>query len=426
MKAVIVAGGKGKRISELYPDIPKPLIEIGGKPVLEQEILLLKEEGISDFILTVHYMADKIMNYFGDGKRLGVSISYYVEKEMMGNAGALKYLKEELMEDFLLINADSVFSIDLEKMIQFHNDNGRIATIAAHPNNHPYDSGLLEVDKSNLVTKWHTKEEGNQTQYHNLVNAGIHILSPSVFKMLPNSDVIDLDRNILKPLVSKNEVVAYITPEYIKDMGTPQRLSQVREDWANGIIEVKNLKHKQKAIFIDRDGTLNKHVGFLKKEEEMELIAGVAEAINIIHSLGFLAIVITNQPQIARGELTLAGLDTIHIRLEALLGKENAYLDDIFFCPHHPDSGFEGEVKELKIECKCRKPKPGMIMMAAKKYNIDLSKSWMVGDEERDIKAGINAGCRTCLVGKEESFRQDISCSSLVDFARRLKEEIYS
>ena len=143
----------------------------------------------------------------------------------------------------------------------------------------------------------------------------------------------------------------------------------------------------------------------------------MAEAIRHINSSGYLAIVITNQPVIARGEVTVPELDLIHNKMETLLGQEGAYLDAIYFCPHHPDKGFEGEVPELKIDCNCRKPKPGMLLKAAEDFNIDLNQSWMVGDGKNDIEAGKNAGCHTALIGTED-FGQEETVNSLLDVMR--------
>jgi D,D-heptose 1,7-bisphosphate phosphatase len=169
----------------------------------------------------------------------------------------------------------------------------------------------------------------------------------------------------------------------------------------SGKVGQKNLSRPQRAVFLDRDGTINKLNGFVTKPENFELIDGAAEAVAGINRAGYLAIVITNQPVIARGEVSLEELETIHNKMETELGKQGAYLDDIFFCPHHPDKGFPGERPEYKIDCDCRKPKPGLILQAAKKYNIDLTASYMVGDDDRDLGAAVAAGCRPVLVNDQ-------------------------
>lgn len=211
----------------------------------------------------------------------------------------------------------------------------------------------------------------------------------------------DLDRDILKKLIAEGELYAYDSPEYVKDMGTPERYHEVIGDIRSGKVEQRNLKNKQKAIFLDRDGTINVYKGFLRKLEELELIPGATEAIRKINRSGYLAIVITNQPVIARGEVTFEGLQEIHNKMETLLGQEGAYIDDIFLCPHHPHKGYEGERPEYKVACECRKPKPGLLLQAAEKYNINLEQSWMVGDSISDMEAGTAAGCRTALLKNE-------------------------
>lgn len=193
----------------------------------------------------------------------------------------------------------------------------------------------------------------------------------------------------------------YCSPEYVKDMGTPERYYSVCKDCKEGRISAKNLKNKQKAIFLDRDGTINKYVGFLRNIDEFELMDGAAEAIRKINESDYLAIVVTNQPVIAHGEASFEELEEIHNKMEILLGKEGAYLDAIYYCPHHPHKGYGGERPELKIDCDCQKPKPGMLLKAAVDFNIDLSQSWIVGDGENDIKAGINAGCKTVLLSDD-------------------------
>ncbi len=427
MRCVIMAGGKGTRISSVASDIPKPMIKIGDRPVLEHEIDCLRKQGFTDIIITVSHLGEIIMNYFGDGSKVsaatgkpfGVNIKYYFEKEPLGNAGALYEIRHLLTDDFLLLNADSLFNVDFKRMVEFHQRNRALATIFAHPNNHPYDSGLIISDDVNRVIKWLTKEEERPKYYNNLVNAGLHILSPKLLEERPDTPKVDLDRQILKPLAGTGEMVVYNSPEYVKDMGTPERYEKVCDDWKSGLISNRNLLNKQKAIFLDRDGTINEYVGFLRDINEFRLLPGVIEAIRAINESGYLAIVVTNQPVIARGEVTKEQLIEIHRKMETLLGNEGVYIDGLFYCPHHPDKGFEGEVPELKIDCNCRKPKPGMLINAAEIFNIDLQKSWMVGDGENDIKAGKAAGCKTALIGRQD-YKQDVTVDSLIDFTRKV------
>jgi len=400
MKVLIMAGGKGTRISSIASDIPKPMVPINGKPVLWYEIDCLKRQGYKDIIITISHLGQIIMNYFGDGRSIGVNIEYFYEIVPLGNAGALFQLKEKLTDDFLLLNADSLFDIDINRFVAFHKQHGGLVSIFTHPNSHPYDSGLIVTDQNDAVVQWLSIEDDRPEWFRNKVNAGIHIISPKILDQKIDTPKIDLDKQLLKPLVGTGMMFAYNSPEYVMDMGTPKRYKAVCKDYFSGLVVKRNLLNKQKAIFLDRDGTINRYVGFLRNLEDFELLPDVADAIKLINVSGYLAIIVTNQPVVARGEVTYDGLNEIHKKMETLLAREGAYLDAIYVCPHHPDRGFEGEVTNLKKECDCRKPKPGMLFKSAEDFNIDLSQSWMIGDSDNDMKAGYSAGCRCIKIDK--------------------------
>lgn len=416
MKTVIMAGGKGTRIKELFGDVPKPLIQLNGKPVLWHTIQRLKENGLTDVIITVGYLADQIMDYFGDGRNMGVKIRYFVEDQPLGNAGALLKIRKELSDDFLLINGDIIFDVDFNRIIDYHRSCESLITLYTHPNTHPYDSTVIIADSNNRVMQWIAKEDQRPTYYRNRVNAGIHILNPTVLeKNSKETDSLDLDRDIIRPAISSGYVYCYDGAEYIKDMGTPERYREVNRDFETGRIKCKNRHNSQKAIFLDRDGTINEYRGFITKTDDFVLLPDVCKAIQLINRSGLLAIVVTNQPVVARGEATEKDLNDIHNKMETLLGQEGAYVDAIYYCPHHPDKGFEGEVPALKVDCDCRKPKPGMLLKAAVDWNIDLDSSWMIGDGERDIMAGNAAGCLTVLLTDEDSTEQTYVAKNLFE-----------
>lgn len=428
MKTVIMAGGKGTRISSVASDIPKPMIQVEGKPVLEHEIECLREQGFDDIIITVSHLGNIIMDYFGDGsaispvtgKTFGVHIEYYFEEQPLGNAGALFQIKDKLDSGFLLLNADAMFDVDFNRFVDFHKSHGGLVTLFTHPNSHPYDSGVIIADEHGAVERWLTKEDDRPKYYRNCINAGLHVISPKILETEIMTSKVDLDRQLLKPLAGTGKMFCYNSPEYVKDMGTPDRYYSVCEDFKAGRVKGKNLVNKQKAVFLDRDGTINKYIGFLRDIDDFELIDGVASAIKAINASGYLAIVVTNQPVIARGEVSFEELQEIHNKMETLLGEQGAYVDAIYYCPHHPHKGYEGERPELKIECDCRKPKPGMLLQAAKDFNIDLEHSWMIGDGENDIAAGKNAGCHTALIATDEhDYGQEVSVTSLYEFVER-------
>lgn len=416
MKTIIMAGGKGTRISSIRNDIPKPMMPICGKPILQYQIENLRSFGLTDIILVIGHLGEVIKNYFGNGSRFGVKLSYFIETKPLGTAGAL-FKMPELSEDFLLLCGDIIFDIDFSRFIAFHKQHAALASLMSHPNSHPYDSSLLVTEMvppsklgdipfdSHRVIRWLNKED-ERFHYKNRVNAGIQIISPKLLESAKNiliaknnvlPDKIDLDRDVLKPNIVSGRIFAYDTPEYIKDMGTPDRYYETERDIINGKLYARNLSVKQKAIFLDRDGTINKINGFITKPEQFELIPGAAAAIKQINHSNYLVIVITNQPVIARGDCSFDELQIIHNKMEADLGKNGAFIDGLYFCPHHPDKGFDGERSEYKCICDCRKPRPGLLFKAAEDFNIDLSQSIMIGDAENDMIAGVAAGCKECI-----------------------------
>lgn len=398
-----MAGGRGTRLQSVAKDIPKPMAPVLGKPVLQYQIESLKSSDIMDIILIIGYLGEAIQEYFGDGRDFGVNIEYIVEDVPLGTAGSLFYLKEKVKEDFILLFGDLVLDVDWNRFMAFHKDCKAAITLYGHPNSHPADSDVIVTDKNGKVIKIEAKNEDRQFYYNNFVNAGLYCIAPKLLSHIAAPQKIDLEKTIISDQIVKGRVYAYRASEYVKDMGTPDRLERVLSDIRRGIVSARNLRNKQKAVFLDRDGTINVLKGFLNKTEEFEMFPRVEEAIKKINMSAYLAIVITNQPVIARGECTFSELENIHKKMQTKLGDAGAYVDDIFYCPHHPQKGFYGEVPELKVKCKCRKPEIGLLECAADKYNIDLSRSWLIGDTTTDIQTGINAGMKTILVKTGEA-----------------------
>ena len=398
--AVIQAGGMGSRMKELTLDkIPKPMLLLNGKPMLEWQILNIKKYGIKEFVIIIGHLGEKVKEYFGDGSKLEVKIQYIEENVPLGSAGALAYLKSITnADDFLLIYGDVMFDLNWHRFIDFHEKNAGKATLLAHPNAHPYDSDLLIINKEYCVTDIDSKNNKRDYWYDNCVNAGIYILSSEIFENITEVKKMDLEQDIIVPLIKERMVYAYCTPEYVKDAGTPERFNKVSKEQQMGVWDGKNLTNKQRCVFLDRDGTLNQYRGLISKEEQLELEKNAAKAVLLLNEAGYLVIVVTNQPVVARGMCEIEDVEYIHKKLQTLLGREQAYVDDIVFCPHHPDKGYPDENPLYKIECECRKPKIGMIEKMREKYNIDLEQSYMVGDTTIDIETGKNAGLKTVLV----------------------------
>ncbi len=399
VKALILAGGKGTRLQEITKNlIPKPMAIIDGKPILERAIEGLKNYGVKDIFISVGFLNEQIRDYFGDGKNFGVNIKYIIENEPLGSGGALYFIKDEIDCNLIVCPGDVIFDVDFKRLLDFHEQKGALITLFAHPNLHPYDSDLIITDENSVITSINKKNSTRDFYYKNLVNAGIFVLSPETLGFFKELKVVNMEHDFVSHFIDGGKVLAYKSSEYVKDVGTAERFINAEKDLKNGIVAAKNLKNKQKAVFLDRDGTINKYKGFIKNIDDIELLPFVSEAIKKINASGYLTIIVSNQPVVARGDCTFGQVNKMFDKIETLLGKDGAYIDGVYYCPHHPHSGFFGEVKELKIDCDCRKPKIGMLKAAEKDFNLDLKKCVMIGDGNVDIETGKNAGIPTVLV----------------------------
>jgi D,D-heptose 1,7-bisphosphate phosphatase len=304
---------------------------------------------------------------------------------------------------FFLIYGDTILNVDLSRMAAAHAEHPS-ATLFLHPNDHPQDSDLVELSASDEIIAFHPYPHPPSKYFANLVNAALYVMSkellrPWVTKRNTLSYPLDFAKHAFPSLIANGaRVYGYVSREYIKDAGTPERLDRVRLDYSLGRIERGSWRIPAPAVFLDRDGTLNYERGWLNKPEELQLIPGAAAAVRAINESGRLAVVVSNQPVIARGECTETELRKIHNKLEWLLGEEHAFLNGIYYCPHHPDEGFPGERPELKFACSCRKPATGLLDLASRELNIDVGRSWMIGDSARDIETAANFGIRSALV----------------------------
>ncbi len=397
----ILAGGLGTRLRERTGAlVPKPMVPILGKPLLDYQIEACAKYGFRRILLLVHHQTEAIVDHLGDGSRFGVAIRYQIEQVPRGTAGALRDALPRLSEKFLVLYGDTYFDVDLRAIWNHHVRHPADATLLLHPNDHPQDSDLVEVGLDSTVIRIHPYPHPDGAQLRNLVNAGMYVLTKASLEgFIPAEGKADLAKHTFPAMLEAGcRLAGYVSPEYIKDMGTPARLDKVSQDILDGLPERLSQRHLRQAVFLDRDGTLNREVDHLCREEDLELLPGVSESIARLNRAGRLAVVATNQPVLARGELSPEGLGRIHARLESLLGLERAYLDGIYVCPHHPHKGFAGEVPALKIECSCRKPDVGLLDRACRELRISRRHSWLVGDATTDIEAGRRAGLRTILV----------------------------
>lgn len=398
-EVAILAGGQGTRLRDRTGRLPKPMVPLHGKPLLEHQIELCRAHGFTRVLLLVHYEHQTIETHFGDGSRFGVRLGYQQEATPRGTAGALRDALPHLDDTFLVIYGDTYLDVDLRKLWDSHIASRGSATLFVHPNDHPQDSDLVEVNDKGLVTALVPYPRTSEIESRNLVNAALYVLQRTgLDTAIPLEGPSDLARDTFPALLKAGaRLHAYQSPEYIKDVGTPERLDRVSTDIESGLTE-RLSRSPRTAVFLDRDGTINEDIRFLTRPDQLVLIDGAGSAVRRLNRTGHLAVVVTNQAVVARGDVTLQGLDRIHARLEHLLGIEHAYLDRIYACPHHPDRGFPGEVLEFKIVCDCRKPATGSVDAACRDLAIGRDGSWFIGDTTSDIEAGRRAHLKTVLV----------------------------
>lgn len=425
MQVVILAGGMGTRLRTVTGgDLPKPLVQLNGRPLLDYHLSQVAQAGIRDVVLLTGHGGEQIAAFCGDGSRWGLTVRCIQETAAAGTAGAVLQAAEHLQPRFLVIYGDTVFDFDMDRMAAYHDGHSADATLFLHPNDHPHDSDLVEVDGKDRVLRFHPYPHPPDANLPNLVNAGIYILERSVLSKLHGLPAKpDFGKHVFPLLLEQGaHLVGYRSPEYVKDAGTPERLKKTAQDLLSGRVATCSLRHAAPAVLLDRDGTLLVEDGYIRRPEQVALLPGIGKALARLNQSEYRTALITNQPVIARGECDEAGLRQIHNRMETLLGAEGAYLDALYYCPHHPDAGFPGERAELKIACDCRKPDTGLIQQAQRDLNLDLANSWMVGDTTTDVLTAKRAGVRSILVHTGEAGRDgkwpclpDFECPSLVE-----------
>lgn len=405
-QAVILAGGKGTRLASRLAGKPKPLVDVDGVPLLRRQIEALAEYGVDDIVLLVNHAADQIAEFVARAD-LPARVALIDDGQPKGTAGATLACLDRLEDRFAVVYGDTLFDLDVEHMISEHVVAGADATLLLHPNDHPADSDLVEIDRDGWITAFHPYPHDHGRNLRNLVNAAFYIvekraLEPWAGKM----GVGDFAKHLFPAMLTEGaRLKGHVSFEYIKDIGTPARLDKAERHLRSGLVRRARRDRRQCAVFVDRDGTLNRLNGHISRADDLELFAHVGAAVKRLNDAEYRVVVITNQPVLARGECDETGLARIHAKLEAGLGADGAYLDAIHYCPHHPDRGFAGEVEELKRACDCRKPGTAMVEAAAQAMNIDLAQSWMIGDSTADIAMAERAGLRSVLVATGEAGR---------------------
>ncbi len=235
MKVFILAAGLGTRLRSITQNKPKAMVKIGGKPVLEHLILLCKHHGFIDIIINLHYLPEVITNYFKNGAKFGVKISYSDEaKQIMGGAGALKQAEKLLgREPFFVLSGDVLTNINLKEMAEYHRKKKSIGTFLVRLSDHPYDSDLVEMDQSMRITRFFRSNQGDN--FKPVSKSGTHLFEPLVLDLIPNNKPYSLEKQLIPDLLKKGfPLYGFMSKAYSKDIGAPERLAQANQDYEAG------------------------------------------------------------------------------------------------------------------------------------------------------------------------------------------------
>lgn len=404
MKVVIVAGGLATRMRPITEEIPKCLVDINGTPLIEHQLLEFKRQGFVDFIFCVAHLAHKVKEYFGDGKKWGLHIEYVEErKELMGTAGSVKLAESDIAGDFLVFYGDDLTDMDFHALLEYHKKKGGVATVVMRALPPGYKStSIITLDANKKIKVFLEKpSEELVAQYadeEKFINSGMYVCKKDIFKYIPAGEKYDFAKQVFPLLMQEEGLFGYVTGEFFREIGRVEKYEAFLKE-VEGKKSIFDIAPKgRKAVFLDRDGVLNENLPCITGIDKLKVLPGVSKAVARLNASGFLVVVVSNQPDIAKGKMTFGQVKLVHEKLVAVLAEEGGHIDRFFVCPHHPEKGFPGEIPELKMDCDCRKPKPGLLLDACRELNIDLGQSWMVGDSKTDVLAGIAAGAKTVFV----------------------------
>jgi mannose-1-phosphate guanylyltransferase / phosphomannomutase len=399
MEIAILIGGKGSRVKKISKKIPKSFLKIDDHSIIDHQLKQLSKLKKKIFLISNR----KISKYHNKlrNKYKKINFKIFEESTPLGTGGCLKILQDFNNNCYLIIMGDLIFNINFRKFYSFHKKNKSDFTLLAHPNDHPFDSDLLEINEKNQLIKFHNKPH-KKNDLGNLSSSGIFLINKKIFKFIKTNKFQDLSKDILPKLLKKKiKIYAYNTREYVKDVGTPKRINLVKKHIKTKKFINGSIDKKLPAIFLDRDGVINKEYSNKHYQDPTQINEGAISAVKKINEKGYLSVIVTNQPAIAKGIITLDKLKRDHKKLEYEFGLKGAYFDRIYFCPFHPEKGFKGEVKKYKKKSSWRKPDNGMILQAIKDLNIDIKKSYMIGDSAADYYAAKKTGIKCLIVGKK-------------------------
>lgn len=400
--AVMLVGGKGTRSAN--PGVAKVTQTIAGRPLLSFHRDLLHASMVRELIIVTGHLHDQVQKLVDSMDWRGIHVQILRESEPSGTVAALNWAASiSDSPDFVVMLGDILMSFPIDHFVDSWHDSGSNVAVAVHPSTHMGDSDavVLQPDGSVQVVPKGSRTVGVINSY----SAGLFGVTREGLRLY--GDCTDIGSDLLPLAAAQHDLFAYISSHYFKDTGTADRLARAVAEVEAGVFERRGLTAPRAALFLDRDGVINAVQPEVYRPEDYFVLPGVAEAISHANTLGIPVFVVTNQPGIAKGLMTEQTHQEIRARLDSLLAEYGAFVDDYFHCPHHPDSGFAGEVLALKVTCKCRKPEIELVTRAQIRHGINLAASVMVGDTWRDQQLAANTGMRFIHVAPAKSLAGD-------------------
>lgn len=371
---MILAGGLGTRLGELTQTVPKPLIEVAGRPLLEWIIVNLARHGIRDIVLSVGHLADRIRERLGDGARLGVKLDYVVEEEAAGTAGPLQLARDKLSKAFWLLNGDTFFDVNYLDLRLLQRKTGCLFAMALTEMSDRSAFGAVALE-GELVVGFAPTDDRER----GMINGGVYYVSKAIVERVEQFPC-SLEHDVFPRLAAQGQLAGRCYAGVFVEIGTPQRLRDAQLAMARCAA--------RPAVLLDRDGVLNEDTGYMHRPKDVRWLPGAVEAIKLLNDHGSLALLVTNQAGIARGYYTEDDFRSLCGWMQRELLEHGCHLDAIYYCPHHPDVHHPLYGRR----CECRKPAPGLLREAMTDWQLDARGCVLVGNRDSDLQAASAAG----------------------------------
>lgn len=419
LAVVVLAGGKGTRSAD--PSKAKLAQLIHGASLMEWHLRLLKNTEVSEVVVVAGHAGNQVDALCSSLDSTKFKIKVLHEKEQKGTINALKFAADNTnATEFLVILGDILMSLDVPKMLATWRQSGKSVAVVVHPSTHPGDSDAVFTSFDGEVKVGPKKT--SRVNVPNMSSAGLFAITRSGLERYV--DCRDFGSDVLPAAGAKHDLFAFVTSHYLKDTGTPDRLMAAQADVESGAFERRGALSHRRALFLDRDGVVNPAIPEVYDPDEYTVMPGVADAIREANKTGIPVFIVTNQPGIAKGFMTQSQHEAIRARMDAILGAQGAFVDDYAYCPHHPETGFAGEIPELKIVCECRKPAPGLALQLSEAHAIDLGNSVMVGDTRMDAGLAKATGMHFIHVAAHCDVEEPHQCETLAADAIRQGIEV--